>query len=77
MTCGNVISANRKWRTFCHKVRALRKPMIQMIFQNCPMQVRIANSEEQRGSRECINSAFADSLLAAKRDRPALMSGAD
>ena len=67
MVCGNVIGANLKWRTFRHEVRALRKPMIQMIFPNCFIQIRSANFVEQRGSREGTKNAFADRFLAAKR----------
>ena len=48
-------------------VRALRKPMIQMIFSSCSRNSPGANSVKLQSSRKGIENAIADSRLAAKR----------
>ena len=74
MACGKVNTANPKWLTSPYRVRALRKPLIQMIFQNLSTQIHEVSLVEQRGSRECTKNAFADKPLAAKRS-PGIHAG--
>ena len=67
LVCDKVNTANLKWCDFHYEVRALRKPLIHMIFPNYFIEIHSAGLVGRRGSRECIKNAFADNLLAAQR----------